>query len=159
MREVITGTTNYKGQQEQMILGIANVIPKDVSVLLSLEDKSSSDKYPASWAILEEPVTDIHSLIFYSRGMISSGDSMAREASLLGVDSFYLGIRNMPANNIAKKISRLKTNSETNVYSWLQELLRKSDDEIKLNQNNTRKKIDKYFIDIVEYIEKLTINK
>jgi uncharacterized protein len=159
LREAITGTTNYKGQQEQMILGIANAIPKDVSVILSLENKSSRDRYPASWTILEEPVTNIHSLIYYSRGMISSGDSMAREASLLGVDSFYLGIRNMPANRVTKKISRLKSNIETNVNSWLQELLLKAEEEIKLNQINTRKRIDESFIDIVEYIEKLTINK
>jgi len=48
---------------------------------------------------LKEPVSDIHSLIYYSRALISSGDSMAREACVLGVPAYYCGGRRMAVND------------------------------------------------------------
>ena len=64
--------------------------------------------YPKDWILLEEPVEGIHSLIYYSCALISSGDSMAREAALLGVPSYYLGIRyDMPANYAASRLGVL----------------------------------------------------
>ena len=72
--------------------------------MLSLEDKSTKERYPEDWILLEEPVEGIHSLIYYSCALISSGDSMAREAALLGVPSYYLGIRyDMPAKSCCIK--------------------------------------------------------
>lgn len=97
-REVIVSSFNYKGQGSNPIATFANQLPKDKKVLLSLEDKSSINKYPADWILLNEPLKDIHSLIYYSSLMISSGDSMAREASMLGVPSIYCGVREMTAN-------------------------------------------------------------
>jgi predicted glycosyltransferase len=49
--------------------------------------------------MLTEPVRDIHSLIYFSRFLISSGDSMAREACVMGVPAFYCGGREMAVNN------------------------------------------------------------
>jgi hypothetical protein len=69
-------------------------------VVLSLEDKSLQQRYPSSWIILKEPVSDIHSLIYYSRLVVSSGDSMAREGAMLGVPAVYCGIRDMKANQL-----------------------------------------------------------
>jgi predicted glycosyltransferase len=54
--------------------------------------------YPAHWTVLQEPVPDIHSLLYYSCLVISSGDSMAREGAMLGVPSVYVGSRDMKAN-------------------------------------------------------------
>ena len=99
IREVSTKTQNYKNQKENLILQISKDIKK-VPIILSLEDKSNSSNYPAHWIILEEPVKDIHSLMYFSKVVISSGDSMAREGAMLGIPSIYCGTRNMPANDI-----------------------------------------------------------
>lgn len=99
-REVSTGSLNYNTQMPGIILGFANEIPKQIKVLLSLEDKSLAEMYPSHWIILEEPVSDIHSLIYYSLALVSSGDSMAREGAQLGVPSIYCGFRDMKANKM-----------------------------------------------------------
>jgi hypothetical protein len=100
IREVSTKTSNYLEQQEDSILSIANEFPADWPVVLSLENKEKAGKYPKNWILLEEPVPDIHSLMYYSQVVISSGDSMAREGAMLGVPSIYAGVRDMPANDI-----------------------------------------------------------
>ena len=55
-------------------MGIASKIPHDRKVLLSLEDKSMKERYPEDWILLEEPVEGIHSLIYYSCALNSSGE-------------------------------------------------------------------------------------
>ena len=100
IREVSTGSLNYMGQAQNPVATISNQFPPDVPVVLSLEDKSTRDQYPSSWIILQEPVEDIHSLMYYSKCVISSGDSMAREGGMLGVPSIYCGSREMQANKI-----------------------------------------------------------
>ncbi|MCB9048946.1 MAG: DUF354 domain-containing protein [Lewinellaceae bacterium] len=100
IREVSTKTSNYLSQQEDIVLSISREFPAAWKVVLSLENKENAGRYPADWLILEEPVTDIHSLMYYSSIVISSGDSMAREGAMLGVPSIYAGNRDMPANEI-----------------------------------------------------------
>jgi predicted glycosyltransferase len=48
--------------------------------------------------VLNEPVRDIYSIIRHSRFVISSGDSLAREACVLGIPTIYAGWRNMAVN-------------------------------------------------------------
>jgi uncharacterized protein len=100
VREVSNKSFNYYDQEDAIVCSMAHEISPDVTVLLSLEDKAIKDKFPAHWIILEEPIEDIHSLIFFSRLVISSGDSMAREGAMLGVSSIYCGIREMRANKL-----------------------------------------------------------
>ncbi|HEY9113867.1 MAG TPA: DUF354 domain-containing protein [Bacteroidales bacterium] len=100
IREVQTKSLNYSGQNPDIILGIADKIKNNITVLLSLEDKSKALLYPKNWIILKEPVDNIHSLIYFSTSVISSGDSMAREGAMLGVPSIYAGYREMNANKI-----------------------------------------------------------
>ena len=100
VREVITGTLNYNNQNRNLIASVSDSFPVDYKVLLSLEDKTKIDQYPSSWVLLEEPVEDIHSLIFFSALLVSSGDSMAREGAVLGVPSIYCGVREMMANKM-----------------------------------------------------------
>jgi len=99
-REVSCKSLNYRNQESGSILSLARDLPEDMPVVLSLEDKDLKDDYPAHWIILEEPVNDIHSLIYYSNLLISSGDSMAREGAMLGVAGIYCGIRDMAANRV-----------------------------------------------------------
>lgn len=100
VREVSNKSFNYMNQQDAIVCSFAGRIKPGIKVVLSLEDKSIADKYPADWIILQEPVGDIHSLIYYSKLVISSGDSMAREGAMLGVHSIYCGIREMKANQL-----------------------------------------------------------
>ncbi len=100
VREVSCGSLNYQDQDANIVASFSDKFPKDMPVLLSLEDKETIGQYPKDWILLEEPVEDIHSLIYHSRLLVSSGDSMAREASMLGVPSLYCGIREMKANKL-----------------------------------------------------------
>jgi predicted glycosyltransferase len=118
IREVSTETSNYLSQDEDAILSIAKDFPADTKVVLSLENKGNTSAYPEHWIILKEPVKDVHSLMYFSQVVISSGDSMAREGAMLGVPSIYVGIRDMPANVILiKKEMLLKVEPENLVAS------------------------------------------
>jgi predicted glycosyltransferase len=100
IREVSNKSFNYMDQEDAIVCGLSSQIDPDMPVLLSLEDKSIKEKFPSHWTHLQEPIGDIHSLIFYSRALLSSGDSMAREGAMLGVPSIYCGIRDMRANQL-----------------------------------------------------------
>lgn len=103
IREVSNKSFNYYNQQDAIVSSFAARIAPGIPVVLSLEDKSLAKRYPSDWIILQEPVSDIHSLIYYSKLVISSGDSMAREGAMLGVKSIYCGIREMKANQLLIK--------------------------------------------------------
>lgn len=103
VRDISTGSLNYMGQDSEIILKIAKELPEDFKVVLSLESKSNFSKYPEDWIILNEPVQDFYSILYYSRIVISTGDSMVREGAMLGVPGIYCGVRKMRANDILIK--------------------------------------------------------
>lgn len=162
LREVTVGTTNYVGQKAGAVLHevenikkayyLKNGEKKRMKVLFSLERKNTANQYPKDWILLQEPIEDIHSLIYYSAGLVSSGDSMAREAALLGVPSYYLGIRyTMPANAAASKVANLQNQQTMPFEEWIQTI---GEDPImaERRQDALRKQIDKEFIDINQYM-------
>ena len=159
LREVTVGTINYAGQESGAILGIKDLIPKGMKVLLSLEEKNRRNEYPDDWILLQEPIEDIHSLIYYSAGLVSSGDSMAREAALMGIPSYYLGIRySMPANAAASKVAELQNRETMDFGAWIAALPK----DVKVseaNQKAMREHIDHEFIDINEYMLNLIEQK
>ena len=105
VREVSTKTINYFRQKEGIISAYQDAINlTKLKVILSLEEKEKKDSYPEDWILLKEPVSDIHSLMYYSNCVISSGDSMAREGAMLGVKSIYCGSRDMTANRFLMDI-------------------------------------------------------
>lgn len=151
VREVSVGTVNYTGQHAGAVMGIASKIPHGRKVLLSLEDKSMKERYPEDWILLEEPVEGIHSLIYYSCALISSGDSMAREAALLGVPSYYLGIRyDMPANRAASRLGILHNRKSMDFEEWIGRFKAKQD--YAGEQERARDTINHLFIDVNEYM-------
>lgn len=159
LREVSVGTLNYAEQKSGAILSIVPEIQKmqalhpELKVLLSLEEKHRRMEYPADWILLQEPVKDIHSLIYYSAGLISSGDSMAREAALLGVPAYYLGIRyDMPANAAAAKVAQLQNQKTQPIADWLHDTLSVDTQTAEEKQQHLRNHIDKEFIDINHYM-------
>ncbi len=165
LREVSVGTLNYAGQASGAVLGIVHEIQKmqalhhELKVLLSLEEKHRRAEYPADWILLQEPVKDIHSLIYYSAGLISSGDSMAREAALLGVPAYYLGIRyDMPANAAAAKVAQLQNQQTQPIADWLRNTLSIDPKTAELHQQQLRAHINDTFIDINAYMLSLVEN-
>ncbi len=125
VREISTGSLNYADQEANTIASFADQLPKQYPVLLSLEDKQMTGSYPAHWTILQEPVPDIHSLLYHSRMVISSGDSMAREGALLGVPSLYVGSRDMKANAIVKNKKMLFQCSASEAPDLVDQLIEK----------------------------------
>lgn len=163
LREVSVGTINYAGQASGAILGIQDLIPKDKKVLFSLEEKDKRHLYPKDWILLQEPIEDIHSLIYYSAGLVSSGDSMAREAALLGVPAYYLGIRyNMPANAAAAKVANLQNQKTADFATWVKNLdvdakeAEKKQLELRQHINETFIDINEYMMNLVEKVKKTT---
>ena len=153
LREVSVGTVNYMGQESGAILGIKDMIPAGMKVLFSLEEKKRRNEYPADWILLQEPIEDIHSLIYYSAGLVSSGDSMAREAALLGVPAYYLGIRySMPANAAASKVASLQNRQTMPFEKWIENLGAESQESRAKSQEELRTHIDHEFIDINQYM-------
>lgn len=153
LREVSVGTINYTGQSSGAILNIAHLIPKDKKVLFSLEDKSKRDLYPKDWILLQEPLKDVHSLIYFSAGLVSSGDSMAREAALLGIPAYYLGVRHsMPANLAAAEVADFNNEISMPFDQWVNEKLNKTPEDLIINQQFIRRQIDEQFDDINEYM-------
>lgn len=177
LREVSVGTVNYAGQAAGAIRDVAGMIEEVIGkreevrgkndetfhVLFSLEEKNRRSEYPADWILLQEPIEDIHSLIYYSAGLVSSGDSMAREAALLGVPSYYLGVRHsMPANLAASKVAGLQNTLTMPFEQWLNEVrggdierIEDRTNRMMQEQEALRKKIDNDFIDINAYMMSL----
>ncbi len=155
LREVSVSSMNYSEQKPRAILAIRDLIPGDMKVLLSLEEKKNKKMYPDNWALINEPVSDFQSLIYYSAGLISSGDSMAREAALMGVPSFYLGVRsNMPANIAAAEVAPFYSNESMGVKDWLA-MVSNRDSIQRKSQEEIRRDIDERFIDITEFMYNL----
>ncbi len=154
IREVSTDTSNYLSQEKNLILQLASKIGKEIKVVLSLEDKILKDKYPEDWIILNEPVSDIHSLLYHSKLVISSGDSMAREGGMLGVPSIYLGNRDMPANRIMMEKGVLYKFNLSESIKYIDKTM----DNQQFDQVNFRSKLENEWDDVTQLIINL-INK
>ncbi|MCG8309275.1 MAG: DUF354 domain-containing protein [Cytophagales bacterium] len=150
IREVSTNTSNYLLQEKNIVLKMSEMLGDKIQVLLSLEDKSLKNQYPDSWKILNEPVKDIHSLMYYSKLVMSSGDSMAREGAMLGVPSIYLGNRDMPANRILLEKGMLFKKSAGELLPFLDRLF---SGKVRVqSQNEFRYRLLKEWDDVTELI-------
>jgi len=150
VREVSTGSLNYTKQKDSIIAGISQKFPSEFNVILSLEDKRNRSLYPDNWIILQEPVEDIHSLIYFSKLLISSGDSMAREGAMLGVPSIYCGIREMAANKIMIEKGMLLYENIKKVLGLIESIVK---NKIKVEyQVQFREKLKNEWIDVTEFI-------
>ena len=150
VREVSSGSLNYTDQASGTIASFADQFPKDYPVVLSLEDKHTRASYPADWILLQEPVSDIHSLLYYSRLIVSSGDSMAREGAMLGVPSMYVGIREMKANALMIQEGMLFKRLPQNAPAWIKQIINR---EVKVSDQTVfRDKLMAQWDDITEFI-------
>lgn len=146
IREVSTKTLNYLSQEEGLILKLSKSIAPKTKVILSLENKAVKDKYPKNWLILKEPVSDIYSLMYYSKLVLSTGDSVAREGAMLGVPSVYLGNREMPANEVLiekKLLFKLDTKEALKIIN---------NTKISFDQDSIRAQLEKEWDDVTQLI-------
>lgn len=156
IREVFSGSLNYKNRGVFNVLSFAHKLNCDShKVVFSLEDKAQRNLYPKEWILLSEPVRKLHSLIYFSSIVISSGDSMAREGALLGRPSIYCGKRNMRANDVLIKKNMLFHLEPNQVPFFINKLLKY---EIKLlDQVQFRNKLLLEWEDLNKYIVNLVI--
>ena len=98
VREIANISLNYQENSSILKELVNKIKKKGLSVVLSLEDKKLTDSYIDDCITLEEPVSDIYSLLYYSLFAVSSGDTVARETALLGVPTIYTGGRAMVVN-------------------------------------------------------------
>ncbi|MBS1563664.1 MAG: DUF354 domain-containing protein [Bacteroidetes bacterium] len=150
IREVSNKSFNYYNQQDAIVGSFAKRITPGVKVVLSLEDKSLAHLYPSDWTILQEPVSDIHSLIYYSKLVISSGDSMAREGAMLGVNSIYCGIREMMANKLLMKEGRLFHYPQDSGLETINRLV--TENVLPESQDNYREHLRNKWIDMTAFM-------
>jgi uncharacterized protein len=156
VREISTGSFNYSKQKANIIAHIAHDFDKTDNVVLSLENKKNMGYYPDKWQILEEPINDIHSIIYYSKLAISSGDSMAREGSMLGVPSIYCGFRDMKANKILEDMNMLFHVRPHEVIKKVEELQKNNFNNV--NQGEFRNNLMDVWTDVSELIYNSVIN-
>ncbi|MCK9421314.1 MAG: DUF354 domain-containing protein [Bacteroidales bacterium] len=99
IREIANVSLNYQKENPKIQQIIELLVNKGFKIVLSLENKKFVSRFEKDCIILEEPVEDIYSLIKYSRFVISSGDTLARESCLQGVPTLYTGGRIMAMNS------------------------------------------------------------
>jgi predicted glycosyltransferase len=61
--------------------------------------------------------------MYYSKAIVSSGDSIAREGALLGVPSIYCGQRKMTANSVLCRKGMLFLKRPRDVPAFLNEII------------------------------------
>lgn len=152
VREVDTGSLNYAKQKKNIIASVANLLPQSYNYVLSLENKRMLSQYPSSWIILKEPVSDIHSLMYFSLAVISSGDSMAREGAMLGLPSVYCGERTMKANEFLENRKLLHHIKKNDLPDFINSL---NKSEVLAQQNKVREELLKEWDDINNLIVSL----
>jgi len=99
IRHISNISLNYKDANDSLLQILNNLKVKKLKVILSIEDKSLINSISSEILVLNEPLTDIYSLMYYALMCISYGDTVARECSLLGVPTVYVGGRNMSMHN------------------------------------------------------------
>jgi predicted glycosyltransferase len=143
-------------QKSNILASISKEFDKDINVLLSLENKKKLGYYPDNWVLLKEPVNNIHSILYYSKCVISSGDSMAREGSLLGVPSIYCGFRDMKANKILENKNILFHLKPNEVVPFVNNIV--NDNSFFQNQESFRNLLLKEWVDVNDFIYKAVMN-
>lgn len=150
IREVSTRTTNYGQQASYSILKQNIKPPTGFKMVISLESMEMKHAYPSNWILLPSKEPGVHSLIYFSALLVSSGDSMAREGAALGVRSIYCGSRMMRANIAYERIGLLVHLRPEKIQHELDELAMTVWD---INRKEIiRNAMDSMWIDVNEHI-------
>jgi predicted glycosyltransferase len=159
IREVSNKTVNYYGLKEGALSEICPYL-KDMGfdIVLSLENKELKRQYEDYCVILNEPVSDIHSLLHYASLTIASGDSMSRESCLVGTPAIYTGKRDMAINReLIKKGCFFKVDEVSNVMQQVKEII--EDDIKKETEYTIRNAIKNEWEDTTQVIIDVLLSK
>jgi hypothetical protein len=107
--------------------------------------------------MLKEPVKDIHSLMYHSLAVISSGDSMAREGAMLGIPGIYCGFRQMKALNLLIEKGMLFQKKPAETAAFIKQIV---DGEIMPeSQDLFRDRLWKEWDDVTEFLIRIITKK
>lgn len=124
IREISNVSVNYSNHSGLLPEILNHLIKNRIKILLSIEDKSLMKDYSENCIILKEPVDHLYSLIYYSKYVISSGDTVARESCLLGSPCIYTGGRVMLANRIFIDMGlMIKAEREEEVFNSMDKMI------------------------------------
>ena len=128
VREVSNISMNYTHLEEgRLVDDCRRLRSLGLNVVLSLEDKSLTDRFAPHCIILQEPVGDIYSLMHFALLAISSGDSMAREACVTGTPVIYTGGRFMSVNSeLIKKGIFFEPDAENTVMKLVDMIIKQN---------------------------------
>ena len=73
--------------------------------------------------VLPESTSEMHTLLYYAKCVISSGDTVAREAALLGTPAIYIGGRDMKINSELINLGRLNCPDPIEIIPTLERML------------------------------------
>ena len=102
-----------------------------VSIIASVEEGASQiSKFREfdNIYILPESTSEMHTLLYYAKCVISSGDTVAREAALLGTPAIYIGGRDMKINSELMNLGRLNCPDALEIIPTLERVLREEKD-------------------------------
>jgi len=125
IREVSNTSLNYLRLKEGLLSKVCPYL-KDMGfdIVLSLENKELRKQFEDYCIILNEPVSDVYSLLHYASLTISSGDSMARESCLVGTPAIYTGKRDMAINReLIKKGCFFKADNVSDVMQLVRKII------------------------------------
>jgi uncharacterized protein len=135
IRDVSPVSLNYKDVSHFNYPSVLKSILRRHKAVVSLEDKRRKHEFPGC-IMLEEPVKSFHSLVYYSSAVITSGDTMAREAAVLGVPAYYTGKRMMAVNRKLIEMGLITIiDSEENLINELKTMRRITGDVIAEDMN------------------------
>ena len=102
---------------------------RDYKVIASVEH--AANQIPLLYdspnvTVIRKSTSKLHTLIYYAKCVVSSGDTVAREAALLGVPSIYIGKRDMLINRELIRMNLLHWPSEETILSQLRRCLDES---------------------------------
>lgn len=128
VRHVARISLQYKHSKHEDALEaiVAYLKGKNLKIIASIEDQASSlscFSNSSDIQFVKAPVKDFHSLIFYARCVISSGDTIARESALLQVPTLYIGKREMKIHNELLELGFLYSPIESKQLFTLEKIL------------------------------------
>ena len=99
VRYVAPISMNYRRLDQEEVTQVTNaILNTGMSIIASLERGINLEFEHPNFRKVVEPCPSIHSLIYYSALVVTTGDTVAREGALLGVPTIYLGRREMRIN-------------------------------------------------------------
>jgi hypothetical protein len=132
IREISGVSLNYKERTTILDKLIQEIKEQGFKIVLSLEDKSLTDLFIDNCIILEEPVSDIYSLLYNALFTISSGDTVARESAIMGVPTIYTGDRKMIVNKVlVDQGLMIETSSLPDILRYVDTITNKKKQEIR----------------------------